>query len=116
MLGFSIILASLLMGQCLAFAFGLPIPGSIYGLIVLLVWLSIDDSQLAQVKSVGDFLLRHMALFIIPPGVAILDSFSAIKHEAWILLAGLFYSTVISFVVCVQIARMAQITFRVWAK
>jgi holin-like protein len=116
MVGFAIILTSLLLGQWLSTMIGLPIPGSIYGLIILIAWLCVDARQLVHVKPAGDFLLRHIAVFIIPPGVAILDSFASIQHEAWILIAGLLYSTVISFVVCVQITRLAQITWRSWAK
>jgi holin-like protein len=110
MIGFAIILTSLLAGQCMVSIAGLPIPGSICGLIILLIWMCIDESQLPHVKAVGDFLLRHIAVFIIPPGVAILGSFASIKQDAILLLFGLIISTVISFLVCIQIARLAQLS------
>lgn len=42
----------------------IPIPGSIYGMIGLFILLSMEVIKIDMAEDVGEFLLKHMGLFL----------------------------------------------------
>lgn len=77
-LQFLIILAISETGEVLKALFPLPLPASIYGLLLLFLLLYFHLLPLSLVKETGDFLIQLMPLMFIPPAVGIIDS--------WLLL------------------------------
>lgn len=76
---FSIILGITFIGELLNFLLPLPIPASIYGLLIMLILLSTKTLALDKVKGAGDFLLDIMPLMFIPAAVGILTTWSILK-------------------------------------
>ena len=58
----------------------LPVPGSIYGLIILLLLLLSGAVKLEKVRATGDFLVGLMPLMFIAPSVGLMDSFDSCKN------------------------------------
>jgi holin-like protein len=81
--GFLIILAFLGAGIFIADLSGVPIPGSVVGMLMLVVALRIGVVRIEWVRPMAELLLRHMALFFVPPGVAIMLYFDLVVAE-WI--------------------------------
>lgn len=52
----------------------LPIPGSIYGLLLMFVLLLTKVIKVENVKDVGEFLIEIMPLMFIPAGVGLMAS------------------------------------------
>ena len=77
---FSIILFLSFIGELLSSFIPLPIPGSIYGLIILLILLCTKVIKLHHVKEVSDFLIEIMPLMFIPVTAGIMDSFKVFTH------------------------------------
>ena len=77
---FSIILFLSFIGELLSSFIPLPIPGSIYGLIILLILLCTKVIKLHHVKEVSDFLIEIMPLMFIPVTVGIMDSYKVLTH------------------------------------
>ena len=77
---FSIILFLSFIGELLSSFIPLPIPGSIYGLIILLILLCTKVIKLHHVKDVSDFLIEIMPLMFIPVTVGIMDSYKVFTH------------------------------------
>jgi holin-like protein len=77
---FSIILFLSFIGELLSSFIPLPIPGSIYGLIILLILLCTKVIKLHHVKEVSDFLIEIMPLMFIPVTVGIMDSYKVFTH------------------------------------
>lgn len=73
------------------------IPGTILGLIVLLVMLSTNVLKLTAVDDVGTFLTANMAFFFIPAAVSVIDYFDILSDSILAILALLITSTVLSF-------------------
>ena len=69
----AIILAVSFSGEFLNWLLPLPIPGSIYGMVILFVALMTGLIKLSSVKNVGDFLIDILPLLFIPPTVGLLD-------------------------------------------
>ena len=76
---FAIILIVSFLGELLHLAIPLPIPASVYGLILMLLALFLGILRLEQVKEAADFLIEIMPVMFIPAAVGLLDSWSALK-------------------------------------
>lgn len=67
------ILAVCFLGEMLAALLPLPIPASVYGLLLLLAGLKFGVIKLEQVKEAGSFLIGLLPLLFIPAAVGVMD-------------------------------------------
>ena len=63
----------------------LPLPGSLVGMLILLLLLQLRVVRLEHVSAVSDFLLGHLPFFFIPAGVALMAIFPTIQ-SIWPLI------------------------------
>ena len=91
---FFIILAISLIGETLSFLIPLPIPASIYGILILLALLISGRLRLESVKDVSSFLITIMPVMFIPAAVGLMDSFSLLAGNLVAYVVILFVSTV----------------------
>ena len=75
----TIILAISLLGELLNALIPLPIPGSIYGLVLLLAGLCTRVIPLEKVETTGRFLIEIMPVMFIPAAVGLIDSWNAVR-------------------------------------
>lgn len=75
----TIILAISLVGELLNYLIPLPIPGSIYGFVIVFLLLLSGVLKLSQVKDAASFLITIMPALFIPAGVGIINSFESVK-------------------------------------
>ncbi len=76
---FLIILLISFIGELMNYYIPLPVPASIYGMIILFVCLCTGIIKLADVKDTGKFLIEIMPLMFIPAGVGLIDSWGILK-------------------------------------
>ena len=76
---FLIILVISYAGELLKYVLPLPIPASIYGMVILLVGLLTGLIALDAVKDVGKFLIEIMPVLFIPAGVGLMSSWGTLK-------------------------------------
>ena len=95
---FGIILAITFIGEALRYLIPLPIPASIYGLIILFIALYSGILKVDKVKEVGFFLIEIMPLMFIPAAVGLLDTWSALQSIWLQVVAVTLISTVIVMV------------------
>ncbi|MEE0954950.1 MAG: CidA/LrgA family protein [Eubacterium sp.] len=76
---FAIILAVTCVGELLNYFLPLPIPASIYGLVLMLVLLVTGVVKLESVDETGTFLVEIMPVMFIPAGVGLMTSFGTLK-------------------------------------
>lgn len=81
-----------LAGELLNKWLGIPLPGNVLGMIILLVCLLAGVVTLKMIKEISDFLLDHLAFFFLPAGVGLLGCMNVIG-ENW---GGLLIITVVS--------------------
>lgn len=75
----AIIFAVTCVGEILKYFIPLPIPASIYGLVIMIILLATKVVKLEQVKDVADFLIEIMPLMFIPAGVGIIVSWKQVR-------------------------------------
>lgn len=81
---FILITSIYVLGQLISKAFNniIAIPGSIIGMLLLLILLLSGVIKLNYVEDISNILLKNMSFFFIPLGVGLIDSFELI-HENW---------------------------------
>ena len=93
---FLIIMVVSFVGEVLSLALPLPVPASIYGLILMLILLITGVIKLHQVKNAADFLIEIMPLMFIGPSVGLMESFPALKAMLLPLVVILILTTVVT--------------------
>lgn len=91
------ILAFTLAGELLQRLVPLPIPASVYGLVLLFGALNTGLVKLEQVKDAGGFLISILPILFVSPAVGILDNWEVIRGALIPILALTLLSTVLTF-------------------
>lgn len=78
---------------------GLPIPASIYGLIIMMILLETKIIKFEQIKDVGSFMLNIMIVTFVPSTVGVMTAVEELKTFLIPILIVLFLVTVIVMVV-----------------
>lgn len=76
---FLIILVISLIGELLNKLLPLPVPASIYGMVILFIGLLSGVIKLSSVKEAGSFLIEIMPVMFIPAGVGLMSSWFNLK-------------------------------------
>lgn len=76
---FLLILCISFLGEGIKALLPLPIPASIYGLLLLFLALELHILPIEAVRDVGKFLIEIMPLMFIPAAVGLLDAWDALR-------------------------------------
>ena len=68
------------LGEILKYLLPFPIPASIYGLILMMIFLMTGLIKLDRVHQAGTFLIEIMALMFIPAAVGIIESWAQLQR------------------------------------
>ena len=102
---FCLIMFISFLGEVLHHYLPLPIPSSIYGLVILFVGLMTGVVKLSHVEETGRFLIEVMPLMFIPAAVGLLESWG-ILAPIWIPIVGItLITTVIVMIVSGKITQ-----------
>ena len=106
---FAIIITFSFAGEVLRALLPLPVPASIYGLVLMLLGLVLHIIPLDSVKDTAKFLVEVMPLMFIPAAVGLLETWDVIA-PAWLEYVAV---TVIStWVVMIVSGRVTQFVIR----
>ena len=100
---FGIILAVTWVGEIMKYFIPLPIPGSIYGLILMFVLLLTKVIKVEHVKETGEFLIEIMPLMFIPGGVGLVTAWGDLKD----MMLPVVVITIISTIVVMAVTGKA---------
>jgi holin-like protein len=103
--GFTVLLLCQLAGELLVRATGVPVPGPVVGMVILLAGLTIRGHRPDGVEVVADRLLANLSLLFVPAGVGVTQYFHLIADEWEAIVLALFGSTLATFAVTALIAR-----------
>ena len=106
---FGVILAVTFVGELLYALLPLPIPASIYGLIVMLICLGTKVVKLSQVKIAADFLIEIMPPMFIPAAVGLIVVWGDLKE---ILIPVVVITCLSTVIVMVCTGKVTQTLIR----
>lgn len=106
---FGIILGISFLGEILENLIPLPIPASIYGIVLLFFCLKLHVIPHESVRETGTFLIEIMPLMFIPAAVGLLESWDVIR-PAW--LEYITVTVLSTFIVMIFSGRITQYIIR----
>ena len=104
-----IILVVSCIGELLNYFIPLPIPGSIYGMILLFVLLCCGVVKLSQIEETGKFLIDIMPILFVPSAVGIISQIEQLK-SIWIQI--IIITIVTTFIVMGITGLVTQLIIR----
>ena len=84
-----------LLGETLVLLSGVPVPGPVVGLALLLLTLVLRPSVLDTVKPTAQALLQHLSLLFVPAGVGVMLHLQRLGDEALAIGVALVVSTLV---------------------
>ncbi len=96
---FSIILAFCFIGEAMHHFLPLPIPASIYGIVLLFVSLLSGLIKVEQIKETSSFLIEIMAVMFIPAAAGLINVWDVIKEKWFAYILVIVLSTVLVMVI-----------------
>lgn len=109
----TIITAVSFLGELLAYLIPLPVPGSIYGLVIMFILLLMGAIRVPQVKDVGEFLITLMPIMFVAPVVGLIGKFDSCRT---FILPLLICATVGTFIVMAVTGVVSQMLINIGKK
>lgn len=106
---FGILLFFSFLGEILHALIPLPIPASIYGMVLLFLALCTHVIQLSSVREVSLFLVELMPVMFVPAAVGLMDAWDVIRADLPVFLIVLF---IVTFVVMGVSGKVSQAVMR----
>ena len=86
-------------GELIARGTGLPLPGAVVGLALLLAILIVRNGPSADLRDTSNGLLRHLSLLFVPAGVGIVTELDALERDWLPILVAIPVSTAVTLAV-----------------
>lgn len=106
LIGLLTLLLCQLLGEWIVLALGLPVPGPVVGMVLLLVGLSVKRHVPDMIRAPAEGLLRHLALLFVPAGVGLMVHAELIAAEWLIIMTGLVVSTMVTILVTALVLKL----------
>ncbi len=95
----AILLLCQLAGTIIQQGMGLPVPGPVLGLVVLLLILLRTGGPAVELRETSQGLLKHLGLLFVPAGVGVVSELPALRENSLALLVAIPVSTVLGLAV-----------------
>ena len=95
----TLILVCQLVGEVSVLITGLPVPGPVLGMLLLLAWLFLRGGVPESVGRAADALLAHLSLLFVPAGVGVLVHWERMRGQWAAIAAALVLGTLITLAV-----------------
>jgi holin-like protein len=96
LIGLLALLLCWLTGEAIVTLLGLPVPGAVAGMLLLLAIALWRRRISAQTVEAGSGLLSHMALLFVPAGVGLVDQSTLIAQHGLAMMATLVLSAIVT--------------------
>ena len=102
---FLIIIAFSFVGELLHYLLPLPIPASIYGIVLLFAALELKLVKVKHIRETSGFLIAVMPVMFIPAAVGLLDSWSVLRPTIVPVIVITVLTTIIVMVVTGRVTQ-----------
>lgn len=96
-----LLLACQLLGEITVRGFGLPIPGPVLGLALLVLLLGAIPTLAERLRATTAIILANLSFLFVPAGVGVIGNFAVLSQDGLALLIILTLSTVLSMLAAV---------------
>jgi len=113
---FSVLLICQCIGEGIAYALHLPVPGPVIGMMTLFCALVLRPALLDRIQATGDDLLRHLSLLFVPAGVGIFVAATSLQGQWPAIIAAVVVGTLTTLAVTALVMRAVSPTVQVTDK
>ena len=106
LLQLAIIIAICFVGHVLSILIPLGIPSSVISMVLLFALFAAKVLNRDALDQAGDFMLQHMAIFMIPAAVSIMESIQLVSSQLAAFLLICLISTITTFVVTAYTVKL----------
>ncbi len=106
--GLLVLIGCQLLGEAMQRASGVPVPGPVIGLLLLLAVLVIRGGPSSTLESSSRGLLKHLPMLFVPAGTGVLVHLELIRAEWLPITASVLGSSVIAIVATATAMRIAD--------
>ena len=100
-----------LAGEATARSLGLPVPGPVLGMVLMVAGLSLSQHLRDLVRPVAQGLLAHLSLLFVPAGVGVIGHLDRLGGQGAGLILALIASTVLAIAAgALTFAAVARLT------
>ena len=104
----TLLLVCQLLGEAVHRLTGLPLPGAVIGMVLLIGWLALRQRERPTLTAVAGWLTSHLSVMFVPAAVGVIDEGATLSHYGIGLLVATVTSTVLTMVVTVIVFRWAS--------
>ncbi|WP_379486383.1 CidA/LrgA family protein [Novosphingobium soli] len=102
-----LLLACQLAGEAIHRLTGLPLPGAVTGMLLLLSWLALVPRERPVLGTVTGWLTAHLAVMFVPAAVGLVDEGAVLSRYGLGLAVATAVSTALTLVVTALVFRWA---------
>lgn len=103
--GFAVLLLFQLIGELITRLSGIPVPGPVLGMALLLLAVLLLKKVPGGVRSASEGLLRYLPLLFVPAGVGLINHGLLLKQDIWVISITLVVSTSLTLIVTVLVLQ-----------
>lgn len=96
-----------LLGEVIRRAVGLPLPGAVIGMVILIGWLAMVRKERPTLTAVTGWLTAHLSIMFVPAAVGLIDEGEALRRYGVGLAVATGASTVLTMTVTALVFRWA---------
>ena len=101
----ALLLVCQLLGEIINRATGLPLPGAIIGLFLLLLWLTLRPRERPALTAVSSWLIAHLSVMFIPAAVGLIQQGAILRRYGAVMGLAAAVSTILTLLVTVGVFR-----------
>jgi holin-like protein len=101
----TLLLVFQLVGEIIAQALSLPIPGPVIGMALLFLAIAVRGGHTEEMRRTAQNLLQHLSLLFVPAGTGVMLHFHRVAEEWLPLLVSLVVSTAVTIGVTALVMR-----------
>ncbi|MBM6704161.1 CidA/LrgA family protein [Sutterella massiliensis] len=105
---FALILGFQILGEAIVRLFGLPVPGPVLGMVLMLFAFFLKDDLVDGIRPTAGVLLANMSLLFVPAGVGIMRHGERFMNEGVGIAVTLVASTLIAMAVSGYVILLVQ--------
>jgi holin-like protein len=105
---FATLLVFQTLGEGLAYALSLPVPGPVIGMVLLFIYLLWRRAEAEKLTPTTQEFLKHLSLLFIPAGVGIIVHMERVGAEWLPIVTALVVSAMVSLIVTAFVLRWLQ--------
>ena len=101
----ALLLTCQLLGEALHRLTGIPLPGAVMGLLLLLLWFVIRPGDRPVLNAVATWLIAHLSIMFVPAAVGLMQQGAVLSRYGVGIVVATALSTVLTLLVTVSVFR-----------